>query len=439
MLKIYEKLFKELNNSNINYCIYKGLNHLEEDLNGERGDIDILIDKNDLDFLTKIIKQYNFFIDLSSNGPFYYMGIDKDTHKFTMLDVNTKIQFGPKPYKPYSFLFTTNELDIMTDGVKILNKNDYIPLMFLMRITSLSEKKEDLEEIKEYLRNKDIHDAFIVNFINHKLNLKWEEVSQEILKAQDWKILKNQYEKDVIKIANQDTILRLKQKFKKLLGKIRGLKLKLKFPPYRIRKKGHLIAFVGVDGAGKSSTVEYIENLDFFKYTGVKRIYFGNNEYWIPGLLKLLKKPHRHKLLNILLSILALLDRQIRIFIAIYYMKLGNVVLADRYFYDDMIGREINKEKLKKQHFIKKLYHKIFAIKMLKKPDLTIFLDVSPEVAYSRKQDYSYAVMLEVNKAYKDYMYKVENVMIVNADKPQKEIYSDVINAILELDKNGQN
>ena len=106
------------------------LNHLEEDLNGERGDIDILIDKNDLDFLTKIIEQYNFFIDLSSNGPFYYMGIDKDTHKFIMLDVNTKIQFGPKPYKPYSFLFTSNELDIITDGVKILNKNDYIPLMF---------------------------------------------------------------------------------------------------------------------------------------------------------------------------------------------------------------------------------------------------------------------------------------------------------------------
>ena len=60
-------------------------------------------------------------------------------------------------------------------------------------------------------------------------------------------------------------------------------------------------------------------------------------------------------------------------------------------------------------------------------------------MAYSRKQDFSYDVMLEVNKAYKDYMYKVENVMIVNADKPQKEIYSDVINAILELDKNGQN
>ena len=58
----------------------------------------------------------------------------------------------------------------------------------------------------------------------------------------------------------------------------------MKYPSNKIRNRGFLVAFVGVDGAGKSSTVEYIENLEFFKNTGIKRVYFGNNEYWIPGL-----------------------------------------------------------------------------------------------------------------------------------------------------------
>ena len=72
---------------------------------------------------------------------------------------------------------------------------------------------------------------------------------------------------------------------------------------------------------------------------------------------------------------------------------------------------------------------------MLKKPELTIFLDVSPEVAYSRKQDYSFEKMLEVNKDYKDYMYKVDGVKIVNADQSQERIYSEIINFILDLEK----
>ncbi len=116
-------------------------------------------------------------------------------------------------------------------------------------------------------------------------------------------------------------------------------------------------------------------------------------------------------------------------------MQLGNIVLADRYIYDDEIGRVQNKEKSNKKPLIKRIYQKILGVKMWKKPELTIFLDVSPEVAYSRKQDYSFEKMLEVNKDYKDYMYKVDGVKIVNADQNQEKIYSEIIKFILGLKK----
>ena len=37
MLEINKKLFNNLNEDNINYLVYKGLSHLEDDLNGKRG------------------------------------------------------------------------------------------------------------------------------------------------------------------------------------------------------------------------------------------------------------------------------------------------------------------------------------------------------------------------------------------------------------------
>jgi thymidylate kinase len=184
-----------------------------------------------------------------------------------------------------------------------------------------------------------------------------------------------------------------------------------------------------VDGSGKSSTIDYIQNLNFFQYTGVKRIYFGNNEYWIPGLEWILSKNINNKWIRLFFSTLGLIDRQLRILIALYYMRCGNLVLADRYMYDDEIGKEYHK------NFLKKIYYKLFSVKMFIKPDKIIFLDVNPEIAYTRKQDYSYEKMLVVNQAYKEYMYKVEGVKIINADKAQSEVCQEVINLLLDLDK----
>jgi hypothetical protein len=50
---------------------------------------------------------------------------------------------------------------------------------------------------------------------------------------------------------------------------------------------------------------------------------------------------------------------------------------------------------------------------MLIKPDVVIFMDASPEVAYQRKQNYEFDHMLKANKAYKEYMHEVEGVKVI--------------------------
>jgi thymidylate kinase len=436
MLKVFKKVFTELNVIGIDYIIYKSLNCLKEDLMGLRGDIDVLVEEAQLKRFKTVLNDNFFFFALnkSKKGPSYFLSLDLETHNLVMLDVNTKIQFGSKPFKPYILHLKLKDFKIFLNesDLKLLHHEDYIPLMFMMRVVSKSEKIIDLNELKDFIKSKNILSSHSLDNLEKMTNQSWSEISNNILKASDWSLLKNEYSQSIISKSAKNKCFSFKNKFPKFFIKINWLKTKyLNYPSYRIRSKGFLVAFVGVDGSGKSSLVDYISNLEFFKLTGVKRIYFGNNEYWIPGLVFMLKR-NKSKLLRVFFRAIATIDRRGRMLYAKHLIRRGYVVLADRYFYDDLIGEEL---KNKKRSIWENIYHKVFFIKNFKKPELVIFMDVSPEVAYQRKQDYSYDIMLKMNKTYKDFMYKVDDVLIVDADKTQKEVYFNVIKAILEIDK----
>jgi len=437
VLKIYEKLFKELEKNKVDYCIYKGLNHLSEDLNGDRGDIDILIDTKNLNSFENILNTNKFKKDMKNSFPIYYFGFDKDTHKYVMIDVDNKIRLGEKPYRPYFYFIDVEKIKKeLKNSIWILAKEDYIPLMFLQRVTALSPKQKDLIELQELLVNKhNVKSGYVCSIIENMLDISWEEIETDIKDAKKWDILQKKYKKNILNSVQVDYKLLFQQKFQKVINLVIRMKNKiLKTPPYKIRKKGHLVAFIGVDGAGKSSTIDYLLSLDYFKITGIKRVYFGNNEYWIPGLIWGLQNV-KNRWLQIFFTLLAHIDRSFRSLIAYYYIKRGFIVVADRFYYDDFIGYEMTKKNVKPTKSIfKKFYRYILKPRLWIKPEVTIFLDVIPEVAYSRKQDYPFEVMLEVNKAYKKYMSNVDNVVVVDADKDQKIVYDKVISTILELD-----
>ena len=437
MLEIYEKLFKELENNKIDYCIYKGLNHLEEDLNGQRGDIDILIDKQSVSLFDKILYTCSFTKVLKNSFPFYYFAQDKTTNKFVMVDMDVKIRLGEKPYRPYCYVIDTNKLKKeLKNEVWILSSQDYIPLMFFQRTTAPYPRQEDLLELQNLLQKSDFPSGYICKILENIIYTSWENIKNDILNAKEWKILQDKYKTTILQNIDVDYWLLFKQKMKYSISLLKRVTNKLlKLPSYKIRQKGFLVAFIGVDGAGKSSTVDYILNLDYFKYTGIKRIYFGNNEYWIPGVVWGLNNA-KSKVTKILFSLLAHFDRSLRSLYAWYYIQKGYIVIADRFYYDNFIGEEMTKKSRKPAtSILKKIFRFIFKPRLWIQPDLTIFLDVSPDVAYKRKQDYSYEMMLEVNKAYKEYMPKVKNVVIVNADAKQECIYTEVISHMLKLDR----
>lgn len=432
MLQIYKNLFQSLVKSELSYCVYKSLNQIETDLDGERGDIDILVNHSDLPRFIDLAALSGFKSFKVNDEHFYLFGIDSIEHKAVMIDLSSVIFAGYKPYKNFKLYLDVSKLDLDSSLIKKLNPSDYVPLMFLIRLMSKSERLEDLHELQDLLHQKDVSKlnySYIWSLAD-KFLPPIDEVNKNILNAKSWSSLKDKYYGNAKRIYKIDLKNYLKSKILIVFKALRKIKHLIGIPQYRLQK-GRLIAFIGVDGSGKSSAVDYIQNLKYFQDTGIKRIYFGSNEYWIPGLNYLLSISSKLPgIFRILVSALSLVDRQLRAVYAMYFILLGNTVLADRYTFDEYINREMHKQSDNSTNVLQKIYRKIFRLKMWIKPDIVIFMDVSPEVAYSRKQDYPYAQMLIVNEAYKNYMYKVPDVKIVNSNNSHDSVLHEVVDIL---------
>jgi len=430
MIGAYDKLFGDLNDNRINYILYKGLNHIEADLNGERGDIDLLVD--DIKYFEQIILKNRWVRILKDNYPKYYFKLYNQSN--LMLDIENKIRLGEKPYRPYYFSINITKLKTTKfKNITILANEDYIPLMFIMRVTAKSDKKENLEELQNLIKKVKV-EGHIKDIVEKYTKTKWNEIQKDILNATSWSELKIKYKDNILQNVKVDGKFLLAQKFQWIINKYKAIQRKIfKNPPYRIRKKGYLVAFMGNDGAGKSSTIEAILNVDYFKYTGIKMIYFGNNQYVIPFLNYFMKKIYKNKIINIGLGLIGSIDKKVRTIIAKYYINRGCIVFADRYVYDELMALEYNKSN-KTNNILKRIYRVIIKPRMVIKPEITFFLDVDPEVAYSRKQDYDFeAVKLNI-KRYREFLSKFDEVIKVDANQPQNKVIEEVIKRIYEKD-----
>ena len=199
----------------------------------------------------------------------------------------------------------------------------------------------------------------------------------------------------------------------------------------KTKRRGMFVVFQGVDGSGKSSCIDFVENQLYFKYSGIKSIYFGNNNYTMPLLNSFLKIKFKWKIINVIKYILVTIDRQLRLLKVIYYKRRGFLVLGDRYFYDDLIYSKYNPGS-PSSLFIIKFVRKILRKRIIIKPDILFFMDVSPEVAYGRKQDYSFEKMKKFNANYKEFFNNLKNVNIkkINADDEQKNVQFNVLENI---------
>jgi thymidylate kinase len=211
-------------------------------------------------------------------------------------------------------------------------------------------------------------------------------------------------------------------------------------------KIGVICVILGPDGAGKGSVInKLISNQieGFFKIEAF---------HWRPGLLPPLRQiigsfsnhpeinPHtpKHKQRSSIFSLIRwgyyTFD-----FILGYFLKIlpkkrkGSCILFDRYYYDYFV------DPIRYGYNLPKRIFKI-GLAFIPKPDLTIYLDNTPENLYVRKQELQITELQRQVNAFRELIPRLPNPHIVTTDKPLKEVVDEVSKLIINthLDINTQ-
>lgn len=311
MLQSIKRMLDSLEEHNIIYCHWKSNEHLREALDGDT-DLDMLFlpsQRCELDavlnecglkrFRSMPLMQYNAIED--------FIGFDKETCKIWHLHLHYRMTLGEPHLKgytvtPYTDYILNNrvktEFGIFTSKPEI----EYILLLIRMtlklRIRDRGKKigKDDRLELEWLIQHS--NDEAFVDCVKHMLND--DKVEERILQLYGKSLTrKNELRKFRSVLLPymryytgnsrfQSRWLRTKRELFWTIGGIgRRLKLNPTKPFRRVSPSGgSVIAFMGCDGAGKSTTMSYLIK-EYSKKLDVKNIYFGSGD----GSSSLIRKP----------------------------------------------------------------------------------------------------------------------------------------------------
>ncbi|WP_456457106.1 hypothetical protein [Nitratifractor sp.] len=162
-----------------------------------------------------------------------------------------------------------------------------------------------------------------------------------------------------------DTFLKVMQRKKEIFLYVKSKYLIQYFKVKFFKKRGKVIAFIGIDGSGKSTIIDILRR-DF----GYKAFYLGDRSVKFSNLYKM-------KFLKPFSIFIQYFEKLLRV----AYIKLstlrGKHIVTDRYYF------EMRKDSLKSKIY-DILYNKLFI-----KPDVVVVLYNSPETILQRKKEAS--------------------------------------------------
>lgn len=372
MLKICKQLFDAWNKE-IAYIHWKSNEHLEAGLNGLT-DLDILIKRTDRDSGLNILKAVGFIPFRSQFGSRYpyvedWIGLDDATGKLVHIHLHFRLITGHRGLKEYELPWTelalSSRIQDMETGVYIMNPN----LEILTLFTRIGLKATYIQQIKACVNKKGICNCIKENLVNEieylSARVDWSEVancagqyyeestaliihiirsSSKLTNAQFLALCKNSRKAMRNQCRYPIYLLFFLRSYYFITSHLLFL-LKRKFGFNLITRKvldsqkGFTVAFVGQDGAGKSTLSENIEKWLTWKID-VTRYYMGSGENYHPWQKKIRKTITGSKniLCNLLkhilgMSILISYSKRVKRITkwSQKYAEKGGIVIYDRF------------------------------------------------------------------------------------------------------------
>ena len=487
LLLSIQKFINALEEHNIIYCHWKSNEHLEEALAGDT-DLDILFNpaqRTELEivfnecglkrFRATPLMQYNAIED--------YIGFDQKEAKIWHVHTHYRLTLGEKHLKGYT-ISTWGEI-LLKDRVKsnfgvwIANPSEEFVLL-LCRISlklrwrdyAQSLNDEDVKEIawlKEKITKNQINAAASNMLKKGSRTIILRLYSQEITDKSMFIPLQKALRKELMFFTAYSRfgswINRTKREIFWVCG---GIRRRIRLNQYsayrRISPNGGLVvAILGCDGAGKSTTLSYIKK-EFSKKIDVVSIYFGSGD----GSCSLIRKPMKfiaHKvggkglghevdreykekkisfksriysIAKLIWAVTLALEKKTKQRKMIEARNNGLLVLTDRYPQSIMPGASdgplLNRYR-NSSGILRKISEwewKIYDSFSINAPDLTIKLVVPTKMAIERKPEMTEQ---EINRK-KDIVMKMtlsENTVVIDTSQPFTVTRGEVMKKIWEL------
>lgn len=444
MLVSIKRMLQAFEENEIKYCHWKSNEHLKPALDGDT-DLDILFlpeQRAEIDAILNQcgLKRFRATPQMQYNAIEDYIGFDIDTAKIWHLHTHYRMTLGEKHLKgytinPWGYIFISNRI-LGEEGVFTSCPEDELVLLLVRNALKLRWRdfgkristddiiecnwllaRIDRNKLKEHVHQflGDKESGLFLELLNKKLERKNQLIYfQKTLR------------RSLMSFSGYSTFSSWWMRFWREAywvwgALVRHAGLKTNKPNRRLSPSGGCaVAFLGCDGAGKSTTIAYIKN-EFGKKIDVKTVYLGSGD----GSSSLLRKPMKlvakrvggkgvghavekeykenkgvslksrlYSIAKVIWAITLANEKKRKLREITKARNAGMLVLIDRYPQTEMVGfsdgpllsRYLQNEKgllyrKAKQEF------EIYKSAAKNPPDLTIKLLVPTEVAIARKPE----------------------------------------------------
>lgn len=481
-------MFDAFEEHQINYCHWKSNEHLKEALDGDT-DLDVLFDPAQRVELERVLdgcglKRFRSTPLMQYNAIEDFIGFDKETAKIWHLHTHYRMTLGEKHLKGYTvnpwgkLILDNRRKD--EQGIYCSACEDELILLLVRMAMKL--------RLRDYCRSIGKDDrteyAWLVEHakipaIEERAKLfVGEKAAKEIVRLIGDKALtrKNQLRKlrrmllkSLMLYTGYSSLgsryMRTKREWFWLVG---GIKRRMGINSFVANRRvspngGNVIAFLGCDGAGKSTTLAYIKK-ELNKKLDVCTIYFGSGD----GNSSLLRKPMKlvakkvggkgvghavekeytekkkvslksrlYSLAKIIWAVTLANEKKTKIRQQTKARNNGLIVLTDRY--PQTLYAGCSDGPLLSKYEGKGLFgkiaaweHRVYESAAMNPPDLTVKLIVPTEVAIERKPEMT-AEEIDTKKSIVMGLKLSDNTLVVDTSRPFEETRAEILEAIWKI------
>lgn len=491
MLKTIKEMLEAFDKNNIVYCHWKSNEHLAEALTGDT-DLDVLFLPEQRNLLDNVlsglgIKRFRDVPLMQYNAIEDYIGFDIETAKIWHLHTHYRMTFGEKHLKGY----TTNWQKAILErrrydelGIYCSSVEDELFLL-MVRMAMKLRKRDFGKKIAEddrielaWLKERADGAAVVKiarNFLGNDCASEIEKLlATDLKKKKQLKKLKALSKKALKPFTGYSSAgsvcMRTKRELFWLAGGVkRRLGWSINKPSRRVSPSGGtVVAFLGCDGAGKSTTLAYVKK-EFKKKLDVKAEYLGSGD----GSSSLLRKPMKlvakkvggkgvghsvdkeldsnkagkskkslkaraYSLAKVIWAVTLAKEKKTKLRKICKARNSGMLVLIDRYPQTEISGYSdgpLLSRYIKNKGFYgmaARYEQKIYESAYVNAPDLFLKLIVPTEVAIARKPEMT-AEEIDNKKAAVRAMYSNCNCVEVDTSRDKAVTFGEVMNAIWKI------